>query len=66
MKFCMHCGAEINEDAIVCVKCGRAVESKPKNSNNNNGLLTADRSNRVYYMLLHPVILDDSVDSYRK
>ena len=25
MKYCVHCGAEIHEDAIVCVKCGRSV-----------------------------------------
>ena len=27
MKFCVHCGAEIHEEAVVCVKCGRSVES---------------------------------------
>ncbi len=26
MKFCVHCGNEIHDDAIVCVKCGRSVE----------------------------------------
>ena len=26
MKFCVHCGAEIFEEAVVCVKCGRKVE----------------------------------------
>ena len=25
MKFCSHCGAEINAAAVVCVKCGCAV-----------------------------------------
>ena len=24
-KFCVHCGAEIHEEAVVCVKCGRSV-----------------------------------------
>ena len=28
MKFCIHCGAEIYEDAVVCVKCGRAVATQ--------------------------------------
>ena len=23
--FCKHCGAEINDNAVVCVKCGCAV-----------------------------------------
>ncbi len=27
MKFCQHCGSEINENAIICVKCGRSVET---------------------------------------
>lgn len=26
MKYCVHCGAEIHEEAVVCVKCGRSVE----------------------------------------
>ena len=25
MKFCSHCGSEINDNAIVCIKCGCAV-----------------------------------------
>ena len=26
--FCTHCGAEINDDAFVCVKCGCRVDQK--------------------------------------
>lgn len=26
MKFCTTCGAEINEGAVVCTKCGCAVQ----------------------------------------
>ena len=29
MKYCTNCGAEINEGAVVCVKCGRAVYAAP-------------------------------------
>ena len=30
MKYCVHCGAEIHDEAIVCVKCGRSIEqNKP-------------------------------------
>ena len=37
MKFCVHCGGEIHEEAVVCVKCGRSVESpKPVVANTNN------------------------------
>ena len=28
MKFCTHCGSEINDNAIVCIKCGCTVECK--------------------------------------
>lgn len=27
MKYCSNCGAEINEGAVVCVKCGAAVQT---------------------------------------
>ncbi|MBO7208965.1 MAG: hypothetical protein J6V58_04415 [Clostridia bacterium] len=37
MKYCQNCGAEINENAVICVKCGCSVskstvkkEVKPK------------------------------------
>lgn len=26
MKYCANCGAELNENAVVCVKCGAAVQ----------------------------------------
>lgn len=30
MKYCMHCGAQLYDEAVVCVKCGRSVEvAKP-------------------------------------
>ena len=32
MKFCSKCGAEIFDDAVVCVKCGRAVETAVPNA----------------------------------
>jgi uncharacterized membrane protein YvbJ len=27
MKYCSHCGAEVHDDAIVCLKCGCSVTS---------------------------------------
>jgi len=27
MKFCQNCGAEINENAVVCVKCGSSIQN---------------------------------------
>lgn len=29
MSYCVHCGGEIHDEAVVCVKCGRSVE-RPK------------------------------------
>ena len=31
MKFCPHCGAQIDDDAVVCVKCGCSVSPSHKN-----------------------------------
>ena len=36
--FCQNCGAEINDNAVVCVKCGCAVNS-PKKSENKEWLI---------------------------
>ena len=30
MKYCVYCGAEIHEEAVVCVKCGRSVAPMDK------------------------------------
>lgn len=32
MKFCAHCGNELNDEAVVCVKCGCAANSTPNTS----------------------------------
>lgn len=32
-KFCVHCGAEVNPQAVVCVHCGCSI---PKANTNNN------------------------------
>ena len=38
MKYCTKCGAEIEDDAVVCVHCGCATnDQKAKSSNNNMG-----------------------------
>ena len=33
-KYCTHCGNEVNENAVICVKCGCAI--KPDNANNTS------------------------------
>ena len=47
--FCQHCGAEINDNAVICVKCGCAVNGANPKSNgvNNRWLLVAQRKKRV-------------------
>ena len=40
MKYCIHCGAEIHEEAVVCIKCGRSVESaKPAVKNDGDDVM---------------------------
>lgn len=36
MKYCTHCGAEANDEAVICVKCGRAIEDAPVNGKSRN------------------------------
>ncbi len=31
-KFCSHCGNELNEDAVVCIKCGCAAPNNGSNA----------------------------------
>ena len=41
MKFCQNCGAEVYEDAVICVKCGRSL------SDNAHASLTTATVERV-------------------
>lgn len=34
--FCQNCGAEINDNAVVCVKCGCAVNNKKTESSSED------------------------------
>lgn len=36
MKFCVHCGNEIHDDAVICVKCGRQIENKTQSNKQLN------------------------------
>lgn len=38
MKYCTHCGAEMLDDAVVCVKCGCAVD-EPAKATDNDGTM---------------------------
>ena len=39
--FCRSCGAEINDKAVVCVKCGIAIKSEIAPTTGNNEWVTA-------------------------
>ncbi len=30
MKFCSNCGNQIDDNAVICVKCGCAVQQQPQ------------------------------------
>ena len=27
MRYCVHCGAEVHDEAVICVKCGCSIET---------------------------------------
>ena len=40
MKFCKNCGEVIEDNVIVCPKCGKSVTSSKLESNQNNTSFT--------------------------
>lgn len=38
MRYCSHCGKEINDEAVVCPSCGCATEKFKENSQNQKDL----------------------------
>ncbi len=51
-KYCIHCGNEIKENAVVCVKCGCMV----KYTNTNNIDLTTETSKKTQISLILGII----------
>lgn len=45
MKYCQNCGAEVNDNAVVCTSCGCAVSSETKSNekNGSDGLAVASK-----------------------
>ncbi|MGN1040819.1 MAG: zinc-ribbon domain-containing protein [Candidatus Fimimonas sp.] len=35
MKYCTHCGAEVLDEAVVCVHCGCKIDDAKKSSDNS-------------------------------
>ena len=51
-KFCTHCGNEVNENAVICIKCGCAISNCKTNTNgqtlkNSQNNLFADNQSLV-------------------
>ena len=38
--FCSKCGKEINDEAVICIGCGCAVNQPKKEMNDNRGVIT--------------------------
>ena len=38
MKFCQQCGAEVHDDAVVCVKCGCAIQPVAQKTEADNSV----------------------------
>ena len=55
MKYCEHCGAEVDEQAVICVKCGFAIKPEA-NKNSNNGLLLGAKVLMIVSCVLTPSI----------
>lgn len=39
MRYCSHCGAQIDDEAVVCVKCGCAVQSVSSQKSNKGKII---------------------------
>lgn len=48
MKFCSHCGKEVNEKAVICPNCGCAIGNLPEEDHSNGGL--------VFLSILFPLL----------
>lgn len=38
MKYCKHCGQEVNDDSVVCHHCGRQIEELQIKEKESSGL----------------------------
>ena len=59
VMFCPKCGKEVNDDADVCVNCGRALKDmteKPEHNTPKTGL------GIVMGLFLGIIILEESID----
>ncbi len=52
-KFCTRCGSEVNDNAVVCVKCGCSIQqtSNSQKTIQNNTSVTENAENKVQVSL---------------
>lgn len=55
MKYCSHCGAEVNDEAVVCVKCGCALKSLHVCDKHDNELLVASKILMIVSCVVFPL-----------
>lgn len=46
-KYCKFCGEKINEDAVICTKCGRQVEELKKAASENPNIIINNSNSSV-------------------
>ena len=60
MKYCIHCGNELLDEAIICPKCGCSVNYTTKKTVVNNGAKTETSTLKTIakvFMIISTVIL---------
>jgi serine/threonine-protein kinase len=58
VKFCSHCGAAINKDAVVCVACGRAVSEFKKREIESQEIKAASGGKKTAVFVLNLIGLN--------
>ena len=52
MRYCVHCGEQIHDDAVICIKCGRSVEPRtPAVVSTSNNDDTMDTVIKVFLII---------------
>ena len=47
MRYCVHCGKEVNDNAVICLSCGCFVDTQNSRSNVGSDNLLLTLSNRI-------------------
>lgn len=57
MKYCSHCGAEVKDEAVICVHCGCQIEgAKMPNTTNSKG-----NSKSIMHTIIKILLIVDCV-----